>query len=198
MSNELYIAMGEKPLGPFLREDVENMLENRSLHFVDFIWDMNSNEWKRIFEYGAFNHLLPKKPTEAPAQGRARSSKVVHLEEFKKVVEEKRVELAPKAKEKIKKELAQKAPVNIRTFIADALVSDDHKVYHAVLYAVSENEIYLASKSDYLPIDRDLKIIITSTNLKKLLRVKGRVKGVSKENPFAYSIVLDEMPRELR
>ena len=182
------------------------MLKNRTIHFVDFIWKEGGKEWERVFKAEVFNHLLPQKPLIDMVKEKSNALNVDNIETF---LEETKPPIVKEVQEKVKGESSSRRtilstppkvveePTRIVSFIADAIVHDNLKVYHAVVYGISEKAVYIACKTKHLPVKRKLQLIISSKELKEICTMTGEISAVSKFSPIGYAISVNSMPSDL-
>jgi len=198
MQQEWYIAIEGQPFGPFKDKNIENMLKNRTLHFVDYVWSEEFGEWVRVYRAGVFNHLLPEKPDFKLDTARIKSMDIEKMVKVEATDVSKAESHIQRPAGRVLSSTTRSAPPEVVSFVADAIIHDSFKVYHGVVYGLSKNELYVACRSGYLPPSKKLQILVTSEEFNKIFTVSGKVRAISSKYPPGYAVLIDEMPSEFK
>ncbi len=191
MQKKWYVVIDENFYGPLNFEMVANLLLNRTILFVDYIYNSELNGFKRICEVGTFSEFLPKPPIVAPEMVE-RSAKEVNS--IKDLIFQKRME----NKVQVKSLSQLKERRKVTPFEGEVIIHDNFKVYHGLCYALSKEECFISCEDKHLPINKDLTIVLSSVEIPTVIKFKGRFGAISTQPPVGFCVQVFDMPPELQ
>jgi hypothetical protein len=61
-----YLAVGEKPIGPFSASEVYEKILAQEITWAHFAWRQGEAQWNRLCDLPSFQAAVPRKPSQAP------------------------------------------------------------------------------------------------------------------------------------